>query len=256
MKRLLPIFILLIIVAGIAAWLLISRGDTNAPTNTPGQNSQKNQQNQQPGFDKTQYSIDDPNSIWVVANKLRPLNPKTYKPSDLIFPKVPTRVPGNESMQIRKVVGDALVAMFADAKQEKDFSLMLSSGFRSYSYQVNLYGSYVKRDGQAAADTYSARPGYSEHQTGLAADITTTSHKCELEACFGDTPEGEWLAANAYKYGFILRYPADKVSVAGYEYEPWHFRYVGKELAAEMHREGIKTLEEFFSLPAAPDYKS
>jgi D-alanyl-D-alanine carboxypeptidase len=77
---------------------------------------------------------------------------------------------------------------------------------------------------------------------------------CALDQCFANTPQGQWLAANGWKYGFIVRYPADKTAVTGYEYEPWHMRYVGLDLAAEMHRDGIETLEEFFGLPAAPDY--
>jgi D-alanyl-D-alanine carboxypeptidase len=131
---------------------------------------------------------------------------------------------------------------------------MLSSGYRSYDYQVGLYNGYVKSQGQATADTQSARPGYSEHQTGLAVDIEPASKKCELDACFADTPEGKWLVANAYKYGFILRYTQDKTAVTGYAYEPWHFRYVGTPLATEMHNQNVATLEEFFNLPVAPDY--
>jgi len=210
---------------------------------------------QQNSFNKHLYSTDDPASIWVVVNKLRPLDPKNYVPSDLMFPSVPLRVPGNESMQVRKLTADALQTMFAAAKSQ-GISLMLSSGYRSYTYQVNLYNGYVKDEGQATADSQSARPGYSEHQTGLAVDVESTSRNCEVEQCFANTAEGQWLAANAYRYGFIMRYPKDKVPVTGYEYEPWHFRYVGVSLATELHNQHVETLEEFFGLPAAPDYSS
>jgi D-alanyl-D-alanine carboxypeptidase len=113
----------------------------------------------------------------------------------------------------------------------------------------------VNVQGKAVADSQSARPGYSEHQTGLAVDVEPTSRKCEVEACFGDTPEGKWVAANAHKFGFIIRYPKNMQSVTGYIYEPWHIRYVGKELAGEMHKQNIATLEQFFGLEAAPDYQ-
>lgn len=199
------------------------------------------------GFDKKQYSTTDPTSIWVIVNKPLPLNPIDYAPKDLVTPNVPLRVPGNESMQVRAVTAGALKKLFAGAK-DAGYNLMLSSGYRSYTYQVNLYDGYVQNSSKAEADKTSARPGHSEHQTGLAADIEPASKNCEVETCFADTPEGKWLAANAYKYGFIIRYPADKVDVTGYDYEPWHVRYVGVDLATEMHDTGVKTLEEFFGV--------
>lgn len=204
-------------------------------------------------YDKNQYSLTNPDSIWIVVNKKRPLSPADYVPSDLTVPNVPLRVPGNESMQLRLAAARALEKMFAAAKSD-NVPLMLSSGYRSYNYQVSLYGSYVKSVGRAGADAVSARPGYSEHQTGLAADIEPLDEKCDVSVCFADLPAGKWLSANAYKYGFIMRYPADKVKVTGYDYEPWHFRYVGSSLAAELHKLHIETLEEFFGLPAAPGY--
>ncbi len=88
----------------------------------------------------------------------------------------------------------------------------------------------------------------------LAADIGSVPLQCTLAACFGQTTQGKWLAANAWRFGFLLRYPADKVAVTGYEYEPWHFRYIGVQLSTEMHNTGVTTLEEFFGLPPAPDY--
>ncbi len=204
-------------------------------------------------FNKKQYSLTDPTSIWVVVNKQHALQPKDYVPADLVVPNVPLRVPGNESMQLRQVTATAMEAMFAGAKQE-GLSLMLSSGYRSYTYQFSLYNGYVQSEGQATADTQSARPGSSEHQTGLAADVEPASKTCEVDTCFGDTPEGKWLAANTYKYGFIIRYPQDKTAITGYEYEPWHIRYVGIPLATEMHNQGIETLEEFFGVTGGTTY--
>ncbi len=117
-------------------------------------------------------------------------------------------------------------------------SMPLISGYRSYAYQASLYNSYVAQDGQALADTYSARPGHSEHQSGLAFDIGA------LDNGYGNTPDGRWLHAHCADYGFIIRYPAGKESMTGYQYEPWHVRYVGKEIASQIMAQGI-TLEEY-----------
>ena len=201
-------------------------------------------------FNKGALSIDDPASSWVVVDKLRPLNPKDYVPADLIQTPVAHANPPT----LRKEAADAMVAMFAAAKAEGAGGMQLQSAYRSYTTQVVVYNRYVSQAGQAGADAQSARPGFSEHQTGLAADISSVPATCVLAACFGETPQGRWLVANAYRFGYLLRYPADKVAVTGYMYEPWHFRYIGTALATEMHQEGVTTLEEFFGLPAAPDY--
>lgn len=206
-------------------------------------------------FNKQQYSLTDPTSIWVIANKTHPLNPKTYAPN-LVVPTIPMRsnITGDER-QVGKVMAGPLETM-VNAAAAQGIHLNLQSGYRSYSFQVSLYNAYVRQQGQAAADTQSARPGYSEHQTGLAADLGgTTSPACNVAQCFDQTIEGKWLAANAYKYGFIIRYPADKEGVTGYEYEPWHVRYVGVDLATEMHKQGIETLEEFFGVSGGKVYK-
>ena len=200
-------------------------------------------------FNKQQYSLDDPTSAWVVVNKLRVLNPKTYAPSNLVTPSLSTS--GTE--QVNAVTADALQKM-ADAAKTEGLTLTLESGYRSYDTQVSVYNSEVKGYGQAQADRESARPGHSEHQSGWAADLGAGNGRCRVQLCFADTPEGKWLAANAYKYGFIIRYPKGKENITGYEYEPWHVRYVGVELSTEMHRVGTLTLEEFFGLPPAPSY--
>ncbi len=136
--------------------------------------------------------------------------------------------------------------MFAAAAKDGN-QLLLASGYRSEGLQRTLYNGYVQKEGQAAADRSSAKPGTSEHQTGLAADVGAASRKCEIEVCFGDMPEGEWLANHASHYGFIIRYPQGKEAVTGYEYEPWHIRYVGVALATEL-LPTQQTMEEFFSI--------
>jgi D-alanyl-D-alanine carboxypeptidase len=203
-----------------------------------------------PTFDKAALSIDDPASIWVVANKSRALNPRTFVPPDLVYPDVPNI----NGQPMRQATADAIVAMFAAGSSEAGLQFSVQSAYRSYDTQVRVYNADVAANGQAYADTDTARPGTSEHQTGLAVDISAVPANCSLDACFGTTPQGQWLAANAWRFGFLLRYPADKVDVTGYTYEPWHFRYVGVELATEMHRAGVTTLEEFFGVPGGTVY--
>jgi zinc D-Ala-D-Ala carboxypeptidase len=193
-------------------------------------------------FDRAARSLDDPASIWVVVNKLRPLNPQDYEPGDLV--EVPVEFT-NEPL-LRQEASDAVVAMFQAALGEAGRELASNSAYRSYSAQENVY---------EGDDLTTARPGYSEHQTGLTIDIGPLSGECSLDECFGETPEGIWLRDNAWRFGFILRYPADKTAVTGYSFEPWHFRYVGVELATELRETGFTTLEEFFGLPPAPDYE-
>ncbi|MGB3413993.1 MAG: M15 family metallopeptidase [Microbacteriaceae bacterium] len=199
-------------------------------------------------FDRTQHSLRDPQSIWFIANKKLPFEPKNYVPKDLI---VPAGVPNRPGEPLQAIAAEALKKLYADAYAD-GIRMRLISAYRSYNTQVSLYNRYVVRDGQAAADTYSARPGHSEHQTGLVVDFDEFGN-CYLVSCFEGTASGKWLQANAYKYGFTLRYLKGKESITGYIYEPWHYRYVGPELAAELQGKNL-TLEEFFELPAAGKY--
>lgn len=217
-----------------------------APANSAGSKSKAN---------TPQYSLTDPTSLWVVVNKQRPLSPIDYAPADLVVPSVPMRGGiTDDEMHVAKIMAGPLEAMFAAANQQ-GIQLNLQSGYRSYNFQVALYDRYVSEQGQTTADEQSARPGYSEHQTGLAADLgSPNTPDCEVAQCFGSTPAGQWLAANSYKYGFIIRYPLGKQQITGYEYEPWHVRYIGTELAGAMRAAHIETLEEYFHLPPASDY--
>ncbi|SDK57261.1 D-Ala-D-Ala carboxypeptidase. Metallo peptidase. MEROPS family M15B [Cryobacterium psychrotolerans] len=203
-----------------------------------------------PTFDRGARSTDDPASLWVVVNKKRPLTPPDFAPTDLA--DVP--VPHVYEPKLRQEASVAAVAMFAGITEATGLSLQSQSAYRGFEAQTRVYDRAVRANGQASADAAIARPGSSEHQTGLALDISSVPSRCALSACFADTPHGRWLAANAWRYGFLLRYPADKVAITGYEFEPWHFRYIGVQLAGEMHRTRVSTLEEFFGLPAAPDY--
>jgi len=160
----------------------------------------------------------------LVVNKTYPL-PKSYAPG----------WDAEASLFLHK--------MFAAAKNE-GINLWVKSGYRSYIDQYIIYNDYVAKDGQAEADTYSARPGHSEHQSGLAFDLNN------LTQSFGESPEGIWLANNCHKYGFIIRYPKEKEHITGYIYEPWHVRYLGIEKATEVYESGL-CLEEFLGITSA-----
>lgn len=244
-KRLLVPAILLIAILG--ATTFIVRQSAEAPVaEIREQTSGSEPAGQSASFDKNRYSTDEPGSIWQIVNKSRAL-PADYVPADLIVPDVRLRLATSEQqMKFRQVSEADLIAMFKAAKDD-GVTLVFGSGYRSYALQKQFYDSYVARDGQAAADRYSARPGTSEHQTGLSFDVTSISGKCHLEVCFEDLPEGQWVRDHAHEYGFIIRYPNGKENVTGYQYEPWHLRYVGRELSAEIHRTN-QTLEEFFNL--------
>ncbi len=196
-----------------------------------------------PTFDKKQFSTTDPSSDWVLVNKQNPLDPKDYAP-----PLAPLNLPGYKG-QMRPEAAAALQQMFAAYHAATGDGLTVVSPYRSYGDQVSVYNGWVSRLGQAQADRQSARPGYSEHQTGLAVDIDTATAQS-----FGQTPAGQWLAQNSWQYGFVVRYQDGQEPVTGYEYEPWHFRYVGVPLATELHREGFPSLETFFGYPPAPSY--
>lgn len=158
----------------------------------------------------------------LIANKTYAL-PKTYNPGKL---------------------SDEVVEAFnkmKEAASKDNIKLWIQSGYRSYETQEKLYNGYVNKDGISKADTYSARPGHSEHQTGLAMDLNI------IDSSFANTKEGKWIAENCYKYGFIIRYPKGKEDITGYMYEPWHVRYVGNDLAGKIYKSGL-TLEEYLGI--------
>lgn len=164
----------------------------------------------------------------LIVNKTYPL-PKSY-------------APGWDATASEK-----LLEMFAAAKDEEGLYYKVLSGYRSYVDQTIIYNGYVARDGQAAADRYSARPGHSEHQSGLAFDLNKTS------TSFGETPEGIWLKDNCHRFGFIIRYPKDKEEITGYMYEPWHVRYLGVETATAVYESGL-CLEEYLGITSVYSY--
>ena len=199
-----------------------------------------------------QFSLTDPASPWLVVNKYRPLSPADYVPADLVQPNVPVTVSGEAAM-LNSTTAAAAEAMFAAAAQD-GVSITLASGYRSYGTQVTTYNGYVAARGQADADTASARPGYSEHQTGWSFDIGDGGGACGFQPCFADQPAAVWVKANGHRFGFIVRYPWMFHPITGYYYEPWHVRYIGVEAATDMANRGTSTLEEYFGVEAAPGY--
>jgi D-alanyl-D-alanine carboxypeptidase len=189
-------------------------------------------------------SIDDPAGTAVVVNKARPLAPADYAPRDL---------QSVDGQFLRPEAAAALTRLQAAAAAD-GVGVTAISGYRSFADQTGLYAGYEAGYGTHQADTISARPGHSEHQTGLAVDVASPDGLCTLQACFEGTAAGAWAAENAHLFGFIIRYPSDATDITGYSYEPWHLRFVGEDIAAGMATEGITTLEEYLALPAAPRY--
>jgi D-alanyl-D-alanine carboxypeptidase len=195
------------------------------------------------------YSIEQADSLWVVVNKQRIYTPIDYAPIDLVVPEVPF----NNPPLLREEAAQALESML-HAAREADADFVIQSSYRSFVVQQRIKQRSIERWGPEVSDGRSARAGHSEHQSGLAVDLTTKTGLCTLDPCFGQTSVGEWLAENSWRYGFILRYLPGKTDITGYIYEPWHFRYVGLELAEQVYQRGYPTLEEFFGLPPAPNY--
>ncbi|WP_439778207.1 M15 family metallopeptidase [Lysinibacillus xylanilyticus] len=203
------------------------------------QNEQNEQQIQQ-GF----LTVADPESITVLVNKEYAF-PEGYEPKDLVYPNVPFIF--NEKIEKRMMREEAakyLEKMFNAANQQ-NIHLAGVSAYRSSQTQTTLFNNYVERDGIEKAKTYSAVPGTSEHQSGLAIDVSGSDGSCAADDCFANTEEAAWLEDNAHNYGYIIRFPKDKDNITGYQYEPWHIRYVGVNLATELYNEGL-TLEEYY----------
>ena len=194
------------------------------------------------GIDKPYYTNTKPsenlNTNLILVNKYNYVTedyiPENLEPIDTTYAR--------SGMQLVTDAKNAFEELSQNAKED-GMTILAMSSYRSYNYQVNLYNNYVESDGKEAADTYSARAGYSEHQTGLAVDVY---NGVVPYTSFEETEEFIWMQENAYKYGFILRFPKDKTNITGYQYESWHYRYVGKEVAENIHKNNL-TLEEYLA---------
>lgn len=194
------------------------------------------------GLDREFYTdvetIADPDDLLVLCNKYHKL-PDGYEPDDLV--RISAAYSNNgKVLYLRKEAAEAFEELCSGAAAQQ-YTILGQSGYRSAAYQRQLYDNYAARDGQAAADTYSARPGYSEHQTGLAMDICNGSLSY---TDFGRTAEYTWAKEHLHEYGFVFHYLPGAEPITGYMTEEWHIRYVGKETAAVIHEKGI-TLDEY-----------
>lgn len=239
-KRLAVLAVIMCVILVVIAAVILIRNDflhTVPDNENPGEVQPQAERN--PEDDARFYNAD---SLLILANKKHKL-PNQYEPADLTVPEVRARLDG---IRIRKIMEPDLAAMFT-AAEEEEIILVLGSGYRSDEEQQEIYDDYVNRLGQEHADRISSKAGYSEHQTGLAVDIYTDDDTYDLSDEFVNTDAGKWLSEHAYEYGFILRYPQGAEEITGFSYEPWHYRYVGREAAKEIHESG-KCFEEYFGL--------
>ena len=190
----------------------------------------------------------DSSTVTFLVNREHPL-PADYVPENLTTPDVlfPFSDTSINKAKMTPEAGEALASLFDAAYDEAGLTLYGISAYRSYARQYTIYATNLAVYGTAHTNRYSAAPGRSEHQTGLAIDISCASEGFTLENSFADTPEGIWVGENAHRFGFILRYPKDKEHITGYNYEPWHIRYVGTELAAYLYETGL-TLDEYYGV--------
>lgn len=194
----------------------------------------------------------DPSSITVFINKEYSL-PKNYKPEELVIPNIYFDLKYyDERTMLRPEAAAAIERLFLAASNE-GYTLCGVSGYRSYTRQYKIFTENILTKGKEHTLQYSAVPGTSEHQTGLAMDLSCSSLKNDLSSTFADTPEGIWLAKNAYRFGFIIRYPEGKADITGYAYEPWHIRYLGKGLAKYLYENDL-TLEDYYNYTPSKDF--
>ncbi len=185
---------------------------------------------------RTALERDEPERLLAVVDRRTPLDPVDYAPRDLVRWQ-------RTDYQLRAEVADQLSAMLRDGG-DLGRTLRVISAYRSYQTQGGTYEYWVGHYGRARADATSARPGHSEHQTGLAVDLDGPGG-CYLEPCFGDTDAGQWVAQEAHRFGFVMSYPRGLRARSGYSYEPWHFRYVGPQVATAMRELGVPLLSDY-----------
>lgn len=242
-------FIIIGIIALLCLGIVVTKfpvGSDNEQSKEPQKEVQQEEEEEEVKRDENgAIIVSNPDDIQVVVNKSRSL-PEGYTPDDLVVPNVLFAFSGTyEKSYLRQEAATALEKLF-DLAEEDGITLYAVSGFRSYERQVEIFNNNVSTKGEQEAEAVSAHPGQSEHQTGLTMDVSSISNNSELTEAFGETEEGKWLAENAYRAGFIIRYLQGAEDITGYSYEPWHIRYVG-DIAKEIHEQGI-TLEEYMGL--------
>lgn len=208
-----------------------------------GSKSSKNDKDKE--LEKIKGLIENDNKgITEIINKDRASEYEIEK-NELVIPDVNLVAKrSDEKNLLRKEAAKALEKMLKDAKEEGNLEIFLCSAYRSEDRQLEVYNAKIYKSGEKGNE-YVAEPGHSEHQTGLAADLTSKTMKFRLEERFEKCDEGKWLMENAHKYGFTLRYPKDKEDETGYNYEPWHYRYIGVEISTYL-KENDMTLEKLY----------
>jgi D-alanyl-D-alanine carboxypeptidase len=198
-------------------------------------------------IDRTAHSLTEPQSEWVIVNKRHPISPESYRPAEISVVR---------GYQVASMVSRPLAHLLR-ASDEAGLGFKIASAYRSYQYQASVHAQVVAEQGPAAANRVSARPGLSEHQTGLAVDLITPAHpECDFRSCFASTVAGKWLRHHVADYGFIVRYTRRNEPFTGYAAEPWHIRYVGLPLAREMARDHVDSLEQFFGVSGGSSHRS
>ena len=250
MRRLLTIIVLLLaLILGIGLFAAFTRKNSAASAEeTPAAASPLPAETPEPSAEPSPdpSAFTDTESLLVVANKKHRL-PEGYIPPDLVTPNIRQ----TQACQMRREAAE-WIAKMAEAAAEDGVNLSISSAYRGEDYQRSLYENYKAQYGMETADTISSRPGYSDHQTGLAADFVEGDGSFDginFNQSFETTGSGEWLRNHAHEYGFIMRYPKDKQDITGYAYEPWHYRYVGTDAATKIWTAGeFESFEEYYGV--------
>lgn len=234
---LLGIFIILL---AISLWSRSHPIEAHAPSPAIDENSTEETNSSEP----LPSELTEPSSITVLVDKYHSL-PADYVPSDLAEPYVNST---GEVIQVSAKAADSLKELI-NAANEAEIPIYLTGGYISYDTQEDYYLDRAKLVGEAEASKTTPKAGYSEHQTGLAVDFSNEPTGLGISASFAETDTGKWLYAHAHEYGFILRYPEGKESITGYSYFPWHYRYVGKDIASAMYEKSPDlTFEEYFNI--------
>jgi zinc D-Ala-D-Ala carboxypeptidase len=250
MSKLIPVptflMVVLVLILACCTWkndFIQHEGKEHSNSLTTGKNNSHTQKVPQAQEVASMQVISTPEAIPVLVNKYNKL-PDNYEPKDLVYPDIPfVSEKLTQKRKMRLKAAAAIEKLFTGARKD-GFELLGVSAYRSHASQTVLFNYYVSLDGYETARTYSAIPGTSEHETGLAIDVTGGDGRCAAEDCFSGTPEAAWLEKHAATYGFIIRYPKGKDKITGYKYEPWHLRYVGKTIAKQIMDQNI-TLEEY-----------
>ena len=249
-NRIIVIIVMGLIIAGIGSWYLWLGTANEPPEQTNGQENElvreepyEESQIDEGGLEITEALRSDIDAGYLIlVNRNHGLD-RDYRPDDLVGIRYYAADRTPEARFMRATAANAFHDMVYAARRQ-GIEFVMTTAYRSYGFQSTLYNNHVATHGQEAADRFSARPGHSEHQTGLAVDVSAASVNFQLRTAFSDTKEGRWIAENAHLFGFIIRYPESKEELTGFQYEPWHVRYVGLPAAAYIYTHGI-ILEEF-----------